>query len=277
MIRIHSWNRKEGPSMLGSTSIQTEFNITTKDSIGDSQSFLDYITEYDASMTAGEWRAAKEIFRSSKKDHEFWRAKNLERDEMIALLDKIFLDENGNPLDPKTVYPTYPITWDRITLLIETLLRDHGVFYKPEKRETLEKDDNTIPVYIQGESFTARQIVDALADDGIFHNAVKSGEGIPIVVVHPDREPSRATTIGWVTDVKLARNGEVIASYVPRKTEYANEAWQGAKTLFPRSFIGSDANLRVYQFAVSYNDYRTEADYERLEKKEETSEADAEA
>ena len=138
-MKITSWNRSEGPTMLGATSIQTEFRITTKDSIGDSQRFLDYIEEYEPNMSINEWRTAKGLFRSSKDDHEFWKAKNLSCNEMIALLDKIFLDENGNPLDPKTVEPTYPITWDRITLLIEILLRDHGIFYKPEKREMSEE------------------------------------------------------------------------------------------------------------------------------------------
>lgn len=144
MISIHTWSRKEGPSMLGSTSIQTEFSIITKNSIGDSQRFLDYIAEYDSNMSINQWRTAKGIFQSSKDDHEFWKAQNLGCKEMIEILDKIFLDENGNPRDPKMVEPEYPITWDRITLLIEILLRDHGVFYKPEKRDMEEMRDKLI-------------------------------------------------------------------------------------------------------------------------------------
>lgn len=144
MISIHTWSRKEGPSMLGSTSIQTEFSIITKNSIGDSQRFLDYIEEYDPDMPVVQLRAAKDIFKQTKKDHEFWESKHLDRDDIIAQLDAIFLDENGKPRDPGHVSPEYPITWDRITLLIEMLLRDHGVFYKPEKRDTEEMRDKLI-------------------------------------------------------------------------------------------------------------------------------------
>lgn len=143
-MKITSWNRSEGPTMLGATSVQTEFKIITKDSIGDSLRFLDYIEEYDPDMPVVQLRAAKDIFKQTKKDHEFWESKHLDRDDIIAQLNAIFLDENGNPRDPKTVSPTYPITWDRITLLIEMLLRDHGVFYKPEKRDMEEMRDKLI-------------------------------------------------------------------------------------------------------------------------------------
>ena len=141
-MKITSWNRSEGPTMLGATSIQTEFKIITKDSIGDSLRFLAYIEEYDPDMSVVQLHAAKDIFKQTKKDHEFWKSKNLDRDDIIAQLDAIFLDENGEPRDPGHVSPEYPITWDRITLLIEMLLREHGVFYKPEKREMSEEVSN---------------------------------------------------------------------------------------------------------------------------------------